>query len=151
MNMRKMMILCFLSVSLGINAQILNPVKWSTNVTRISDSEFELIATAEMEPGWHLYSQSVPEGGPVATQFSYEGNGRYLKKGNTSEGEGHTIHDPVFDMEIKYFENKAYFKQRIKSKTDEAFKINASVRFMLCDDTQCLPPKEVDLIFEINK
>ncbi len=131
-------------------AQVLKPVKWSASVTKISDTEYELIATANIDAHWHLYSQTVPEGGPIATTFTFQGNGKFLKKGNTTEEKGQTVDDPVFGMRIKFFETKASFKQRIRIKTKEAFKINATVEFMVCDDSRCLPPTEVDLVFNIN-
>ncbi len=53
-------------------------------------------------------------------------------------------------MRIKYFDKKAEFKQRIKLKSTNAFKVNAIVEFMVCNDTNCLPPTEVDLVFSVN-
>ncbi len=136
--------------SLNAFAQIIEPVKWETSVEKISDTEAVLIATASIEDKWHLYSQTVPEGGPIATTFSFEGSKNYLKKGNTKEEEGHVVDDPIFDMKIKYFSNKASFKQRIKLKTQDVFKIKGAVEFMVCDDTRCLPPTEVSLEFNIK-
>lgn len=133
-----------------VQAQILEPVKWTTSVEKVSNSEFVLIATAHIKDHWHLYSQSVPEDGPLPTTFTFEGNANYLKKGNTLEEKGHTINDPIFEMEIKYFETKTTFKQRITLKTQKAFKVNAVVEFMVCDDSRCLPPNEVDLVFNIQ-
>jgi hypothetical protein len=131
-------------------AQILEPVKWTTSITKISDTEYELIAIANIESKWHLYSQTVPENGPIATSFTFENNGKFLKKGNTFEDKGHTIDDSVFGMQIKYFENKAEFKQRIKLKAKVPLEVVATVKFMVCDDSRCLPPMEVDLIFDIK-
>ncbi len=148
--MKKLILLLALfSLTIG-NSQILNPVKWDTSVEKISDTEYKLISKASIESGWHLYSQKVPEGGPIATSFTYKSNGNYLKKGNTKEEKGHTVNDPIFEMEIKYFEREASFTQVIKLKNKEAFKIEATVEFMVCDDSRCLPPVEVDLIFEIK-
>ncbi|MFI1745620.1 protein-disulfide reductase DsbD domain-containing protein [Thalassobellus sediminis] len=148
--MKKIILVFALIAATILQAQILEPVKWSTSTKKISETEYELIAIATIETHWHLYSQTVPEGGPIATTFSFTGNGNYLKKGNTSEEEGHTIDDPVFGMKIKFFETKALFKQRIKLKTKEAFKVNATVEFMVCDDSRCLPPTEADLVFSIQ-
>ncbi|WP_339916244.1 protein-disulfide reductase DsbD domain-containing protein [Yeosuana marina] len=147
----KHIILAFALIMVSVGqAQILKPVKWEASVKKISDTEYELIATANIDEHWHLYSQTVPEGGPIATTFTFQGNGKFLKKGNTIEDEGQTIDDPVFGMKIKFFETKASFKQRIKLKTKEAFKVNATVEFMVCDDSRCLPPTEVDLVFNVN-
>ena len=98
----------------------------------------------------NMYSQTVPKDGPIPTSFAFGSNSNYLKKGNTKEEEGHTVDDPVFGMKIKYFGHKAVFKQRIKLKSKADFNVNATVEFMTCNNTQCLPPKEVDLIFEIK-
>lgn len=143
------LLLTLLSFTLG-NSQILNPVKWTTSVEKISETEYVLLAKASIEKNWHLYSQNVPENGPIPTSFTYPGTSNYLKKGNTIEEKGYVIHDPVFDMKIKYFENSAVFKQHIKLKNKEFFKINATVEFMACDDKRCLPPTEVDLVFIIK-
>ncbi|WP_194768158.1 protein-disulfide reductase DsbD domain-containing protein [Tamlana sp. I1] len=148
--MKKLVLIAALVISTFGFTQIHNPVNWKTSVEKVSDSEYELIATANIQGGWHLYSQSVPENGPIPTSFTFEGNSNYLKKGNTKEDEGHTVHDPVFDMKIKYFDNKATFKQRIKLKNKTTFNVKAVVEFMVCNDTQCLPPTEVDLVFEVK-
>jgi len=148
--MKKLSLFITLVISTNVFAQILDPVKWTTSVNIISETEYELVTTASIDEKWHLYSQTVPDDGPIPTSFVYEGNGKYLKKGNTKERKGHTIDDPVFGMKIKYFEEKAVFKQRIKLKAKGVFTINAVVEFMVCDDTQCLPPTEVDLVFEIK-
>ncbi|AWK05736.1 cytochrome C biogenesis protein [Flavobacterium crocinum] len=148
--MKKIVSILLLFYVIGSNAQIYNPVKWTTSVVKISESEYELIAKASIEKGWHLYSQTVPEEGPLPTKFSFDGKGEYLKKGNTKEEEGHVVSDPIYGMKIKYFENKTIFKQRIKIKDKVPKQINANVEFMACDDSKCLPPKQVELIFKIK-
>lgn len=149
--MKKLLLSFILIVSVAAQAQILEPVKWSTSVEKISENEFDLIATATIDAGWHVYSQSVPEYGPIPTTFVFEGSSNFLKKGNTKEGKGHEVYDKVFELDIKYFEDKAVFKQRIRLKTTDAFVVNGVVEFMVCNDTQCLPPNEVDLSFDIPK
>jgi thiol:disulfide interchange protein DsbD len=130
-------------------SQIYDPVKWSTVVEKVSDSEYDLIIQATVEEGWHLYSQNVPEDGPIPTAFSFEATSDYELVDKTIEEEGHTEFDPVFNMEIKYFENEVTFKQRIKVATQKAFNISGEVEFMVCDDTRCLPPTFIDLKFNI--
>ncbi|MCV6630522.1 MAG: protein-disulfide reductase DsbD family protein [Flavobacteriaceae bacterium] len=149
--MKKLAMLCLLVMTTNLTlGQIHDPVQWETATKKISDTEYELITTAIIDGEWHLYSQSVPEDGPIPTTFTYESNSNYLKKGNTKEEKGKTVEDSIFGMRIKYFGKKAKFTQRIKLKTKEAFKLKAVVEFMVCNDSQCLPPKEVDLEFTIN-
>jgi thiol:disulfide interchange protein len=142
------LLLTLLAFAIG-NSQILEPVKWSTSVEKISDTEFNLVAKATVESGWHLYSQNVPEDGPIPTTFTFDdANGAFKIVGNTLEEEGHTVDDPVFKMKIKFFENSAKFEQKIEV-TGDKNTIEAFVEFMVCDDTRCLPPTEVDLVFNL--
>ncbi len=133
-----------------LNAQILEPVKWATSVEKISDTEYDLISTATIDQGWHLYSQNVPDGGPIPTYFTYS-EIEYTLIGNTKEPVGETIDDPIFNMRITYFSDKAEFKQRIKISNLELESITAEVEFMVCDDERCLPPDSEILIFILNQ
>jgi len=143
-------VLSFLILSTSSFSQILNPVKWVTSVEKVSESEYDLLIQATIEEGWHLYSQNVPEDGPIPTNFTFVKTDAYELVGNTSEEEGHTVFDAVFNMNIKYFENKAVFKQRVKILSKSNFKITGEVEFMVCDDSSCLPPTFVDLEFPIQ-
>jgi thiol:disulfide interchange protein len=133
-----------------VHGQILEPIKWSTSVNKISETEYDLVATATIEKNWHLYSQNVPDDGPIPTALSFKITPDFDLVGSTSEEEGHTVDDPVFKMTIKYFENKATFKQRINVLNENSFKILGEVEFMVCDDANCLPPTTVDLEFSIK-
>ncbi len=142
-------VICLLIYQLQTLAQIHDPVKWQTSVERISDTEYKLISRATIDPGWHLYAQDVPEDGPLPTTFTYDDeNGAFKIIGNTTEEEGHTVADPVFEMDIKYFENTAVFEQQIEVLGDKN-KLTAFVEFMVCDDSKCLPPTEETLTFLI--
>jgi thiol:disulfide interchange protein DsbD len=134
-----------------VNAQIFKPVKWETSTEKISDTEFDLVVTATIDKGWHLYSQNVPEDGPIPTTINIEkDDSLYQLVGEITEGEGHESYDNVFEMDIKYFENEAIFKQRVKVLTGDNIIINGILEFMVCDDKSCLPPTEVDLQFDVD-
>ena len=117
---------------------------------KISDTEYNLVSTANIDKGWHLYSQNVPEDGPIATTFTFEKNDNFEFAGIVTEEKGKTIDDPVFGMRIKFFEDKAEFKQRIKILNEELSIVKGEVEFMVCDDARCLPPSYVDLSFILN-
>lgn len=129
--------------------QMMDPVKWKTSVKKINDEEAELIMTATMESGWHLYSQYVPEGGPVPTEFSFKTDDNFELIGKVVEPKPIEEEDPNFEIVLKFFNKKASFKQKIKIKTDKAFQVKGDVYFMCCDDKQCLPPNTVDFVFNI--
>lgn len=149
--MKKIFLFLLLAtVSLAsVQAQILDPVTWSTSVKKISETEYDLIAKATIEDKWHLYSQEVPPDGPLPTLFTFEENAAYKGIGKVQESQGITEHDPVFDMVITFFANTATFTKRIKLTGDKGTTVKGEVEFMVCDDTRCLPPSYVDLVFQI--
>ncbi len=146
---KKVLLLLVLLVSLNSFSQILDPVEWSTSVEKISETKYKLITTATIDRGWHLYSQNVPDGGPIPTQFTYKNDGTFTLEGKTKEDAGETVDDPVFNMKIKFFSDNATFEQIIEV-TDATTRISGTVFFMVCDDSQCSAPTEVDLSFVIK-
>ena len=151
LNMKKHLILLFALIAFTVgNSQILEPVKWKTSIEKFSDTEYNLVSKATIESGWHLYSQNVPADGPIPTTFTFDdANGAFKFIGNTGELEGKTVDDPVFQMRIKFFEKSAIFVQRVQLLGDVT-SVKGTVEFMVCDDTRCLPPTEVDLVFNIT-
>lgn len=124
---------------------IQNPVTWKAAVEQKNDSIYELVFTAILEPGWHLYSQEEVEvGGPLPTEFSFDSEtGNYELVGETVEPEGVALFDPVFEMDIKYFEDEVDFVQTVKTEPGKNPVVEASVFFMVCDEEQCLAPETV--------
>ncbi|NGY37520.1 thiol:disulfide interchange protein [Flavobacterium sp. XN-5] len=147
--MKKLLILLAFILSATTFSQIHKPVKWATSVVAVSGTTYDLVIQATIDDSWHLYSQNVPDGGPIPTAFTFPKNPSFELVGKPSEEKGHTVNDPIFNMKIKYFENKAVFKQRIKVLSNKAFKISGEVEFMVCDDANCLPPTYADLNFQI--
>jgi len=136
--------------SLNVFSQMEDPITWSTSVEKLSDSTFVLVSEAIIEEGWHLYAQEVPQDGPIPTSFSFDSSqGSFLLEGKTQEENGIVVDDAVFQMKIKFFEKKTVFKQKIKVLKDIET-VNAVVEFMVCDDTKCLSPTEVDLVFDLK-
>ncbi|MDX1270311.1 cytochrome c biogenesis protein CcdA [Bizionia paragorgiae] len=146
-------LILILALAIGFNAysQIYDPVDWETSVEKISETDYILVVNATIEKGWHLYSQNVPEDGPIPTTFTFETKDSAELIGAVSEEEGMTIDDPVFNMRIKFFDNKTAFKQRIKVLNQELSIVKGEVEFMVCDDQRCLPPEYVDLEFDLTQ
>lgn len=149
MNRSFTLISFLLLFTLGLNAQILEPVSWTFSSEKTGENEYELIFKAEIDLHWHLYSQDIPMS-PPATKFTFEENADYTIIGDVSE-ESQVVeeYDPNFEMELKYFANEAIFKQKVKLNSEGA-KIAGYVEFMCCDDTKCLPPTEVDFNFTLG-
>lgn len=142
-------LLLLLVFTTTVYSQIIDPVKWKTKIEKNSDTEYTLVATATIEFGWHLYSQDVPDGGPIPTTFTFYTNDDFELVGNTNEDKGHTVDDAVFNMKIKYFDNKAEFKQRIRILNKELSVVKGEVEYMACDDVQCTAPTVKDFNFNI--
>lgn len=133
-----------------VQSQVLEPAKWSTSTEKISDTEYDLVVHAIIDDTWHLYSQNVPEDGPIPTTFTFESSKGFELVGKVSEEEGKTVYDAVFNMQIKFFEKKAEFRQRIKVLNKELSIVKGEVEFMVCDDERCLAPTYIDLNFDLN-
>ncbi|MBK0368317.1 protein-disulfide reductase DsbD family protein [Flavobacterium agrisoli] len=147
---KKLFFVSFLLLfAIVVQAQIYNPIKWKTNVEKISDTEYELQAKATIESGWHLYSQHVAEDGPIPTHFTFTKSANFQLLGEVKEGKGKTINDPVFKMQITFFEKETTFKQRIKVTASKPFKIKSEVEFMVCNDANCLPPTTDEIEFNV--
>ncbi|WP_163409837.1 protein-disulfide reductase DsbD family protein [Flavobacterium ajazii] len=134
-----------------LTAQIYDPVSFTTSVKEIGENKYTLSIIAKIDKGWHVYSQNVPQGGPAPTSFTFQPSKNYKKTGSVIEPKGHEVDDPVFQMRIKYFEEKATFTQNIERKTSDAFTIDATVFFMVCNDNSCLPPSEKEVKFTFKK
>lgn len=149
--MKNTIIAFLLLISASMSAQMYNPVKWSASVEKISDKEYILKAQAVIQSGWHLYGQYIEEGGPSPTAFRFKTDKKNFELiGKTTEEKGHETVDKIFDMKIKYFEDKAIFTQKIKFTSDDISSIKAEVDFMVCDDSNCLPPSTEELTFKIS-
>jgi thiol:disulfide interchange protein len=133
-------------------SQILDPVKWSYQIEQSSPGEATLVMNAHIDKKWHLYSQYIPKDkeGPIETSFNFEKSNNYELIGKVIEPKGIEENDPMFDMIIKYFAEKAAFRQKIRILSPKPFTIKGTVEFMCCDDKQCLPPTEVEFSFDIK-
>ncbi|WJS96765.1 protein-disulfide reductase DsbD family protein [Flavobacterium johnsoniae] len=148
--MKKTIITLLFLISVSMFGQMYNPVKWSTSVEKISDKEYVLKAQAVIQSGWHLYGQYIEEGGPSRTAFTFKNTKKNFELvGKTTEEKGHEVVDKIFDMKIKYFEDKALFTQKIKFTSDAVSNVAGEVEFMVCDDSNCLPPTSEELTFKI--
>lgn len=135
----KKIIYLILLISITGFSQIIEPVKWSTTFEKISDLEYNIVITATIDDTWHLYSQKVPEDGPLPTVFKFSPSSNLRLIGNTSEEKGLLVYEKVFDKKIKYFEKKAIFKQRIKLKNRNPFIIKGNIEYMSCNNEKCVP------------
>ena len=129
-------------------AQILTPVKWEFTTKKINDCEAELIFKAKIDEKWHVYGQKVSDDGPVPTSFHFTKSKDYELEGKPSENNLIKKFEPVFGIELEFFENEGVFKQKIKIKSDKPIEIKGNLEYMACNDVTCLPPSKIDFTFK---
>jgi thiol:disulfide interchange protein len=141
----------FLSGLQYVPAQVLDPVHWTFNYQRINDSEIDLIFTAKIDNKWHLYSQDIPDGGPIPTSFTFVPSDQYMLSGRVNEVTNpESFHDVSFGMDLKMFSHEAVFKQKIILLSGQSFILEGSIEYMSCDDKRCLPPDNEEFRFDIK-
>ncbi len=122
-------------------SQINQPIKWQFSARPISSTEAEIAFTANLDDGWHIYSQHLEEGGPLPTSFSFTpADEEYTRVGEVKEVSTPVkSYDNTFMMDIIWFAKTAVFTQKIKLKTPTAT-VKGKIEFMVCTDEMCLPP-----------
>ena len=144
MRLRLLLILSLLTVSFSVKAQeFINPVQWSVSVVP-TDQGHDLMMTAKIDQGWHLYSQTQfgdEFEGPIRTEFYYNASdSTYVLQGPTQEPEVTPVYDPVFELDVIYFEEEVRFVQPIKIINAKGNTLTAEVYYSVCDAEKCLPP-----------
>lgn len=124
-------------------SQVKNPVKWAYASKKIDESTFEISLTATIDPAWHIYSQTTPDGGPSATVISFTKNPMIQLAGPVKEvGKLEQKHEELFGVDVKQFSNKVVFVQTVKLKAKAKTVVAGTIEFMTCNNRECLPPKE---------
>ena len=128
------------------------PYKWNFKTVKLSKNILELHCTIYVNDSWHTYSQFTPQGGPVPTKFIFVKNPFFSLDGSVVEnGNMITRREEVFDVDIKYFENKVDFVQKIRLKSNAKTNIGGSVEFMVCNNLKCLPPETMNFSIDLNE
>lgn len=136
--------LLLMLVSVTMWAQYQEPVKFSVEQKKISDSEIELVFTGTVDPGWHVYSTDIADGGPTAATITFETQEGVKPAGKlTPKGKVLTKHDALFDMQVSYMEGKAVFSQKLKI-TAPQYKVSGYLTYGSCNDENCMPPTNVE-------
>lgn len=127
----------------GAKAQIVDPVKWAISIENVNELEFDVVATATIEPGYHVYSTTMPDMGPMPTAFEIEPNEFYELVGTAKDvTPGEKYYDDTFEIEYTQFSGSASFAQRLKKLTDQPFIVEGTVVGQACTEGGCVPLSE---------
>lgn len=132
------LLILFALAGLTANAQMDDPVQWSISSKHADAKKYEVIITASIDQGWHLYTTKLPEGGPLPTNFTFNKPEGYKTVGSIKElSKSTTEHDEVFDLDLSFFEHEAKFSQLVELTGNEAV-ANVSVEYQACYADKCI-------------
>ena len=135
-------------MALPLLAQFQEPVKFSVAQNKLSDSEFEIVFTGSIDPGWHVYSTDIPEGGPTPATINFDEQKGVEPVGKlTARGNVHKAFDELFGMEVTYMEGTAVFVQKMRI-TEASYSVKGYLNYGACNDQNCMPPTNVEFSFE---
>lgn len=144
-----LLLLCFSTLTISASAQM-NPVTWTYAAEKVSDTDYQVVFTAEVQDGWYIYSQFLGENGPIPTAFEFDQNGGVELVGKASEdGKKTESYDDIFEMDIIKFAGTTTFKQQVKT-AGEPTKVTGYLTYMTCNDEGCLPPVDVDFSVDLR-
>lgn len=124
--------------------QRLNPVTFTSQLKTDGSANAEIVFSGKIQAGWHIYSTNIPDGGPTSATFNVgKLDGVELVGKLTPRGKEISTHDPLFDMQLRYFEGSVQFVQKIKF-TKPDYKIEGYLEYGACNDQNCMPPTAVD-------
>ena len=145
--MRKILSICLLLIAVVAQAQIQEPVKFKSELKTLAAGEAEIVFTATIDKGWHVYSTDLGDGGPISATFNVEKiSGATVVGKLQPKGKEIASYDKLFEMNVRYFESTAQFIQKLKL-TGGDYKIEGFLEFGACNDENCLPPTQVEFNF----
>ena len=131
--------------SISVRGQMMDPVHFTSQLKMLEGDEAEIIFSATVDPGWHVYSTDLGNDGPISATFNVvkmdgvETVGKLKPRGNVVKQ-----FDKMFDMELRFFEHKAMFVQKVRF-TKPQYTIDCYLEYGACNDEMCMPPSQVEL------
>ena len=144
----KILLALFALFNLTVMAQ--NPVRFSVQQKKVSPTEVDVIFTAKIDAGWHVYSTGLPAGGPTSASIKTEkAEGAQPVGKLTPRGKEINVFDKVFEMKLRYFEHNVSFVQKYKI-TGKTYKISGYMEYGACNDEMCMPPSSIEFSYTGN-
>ncbi|NND78565.1 MAG: DUF255 domain-containing protein, partial [Maribacter sp.] len=126
-----------------------NPVSWSQELNKISDTEYELIIKGKIFEGWHVYSQFTADGGSLPSEFTFEKAGvDYELLGKTQESETLTEYSDIFEVDETFFKQHAVFTQKIKLLDQNVRQIDVNLFYQVCKEVCIAIDKDFQFVLD---
>lgn len=139
-----------LSLALMVSAQIQDPAKWSFQVKDLNETESELIFTAQLDQGWHIYSQHTDPNGSFPIAFEFTPTSDYKLIGPVREPKPHEEFDKDFNCTVRSFEGRVVFRQKIQRLAQKDFTVKGTYSYQLCNNGSCIAPDDRDFSFKVT-
>ena len=147
--LQKLFVPIFVLLSIGISAQVKDPVKFQLKINELKNNEYEAVLTAHLEKNWHIYSKDIPEDSGIPTEMKVSGKNIELIGKVTEVGKKEDEFSEAFGVRIVYYSNSVAFKQKFKLKNPaQPSNVIAEITYQTCDDRVCLAPNTLE--FEQN-
>lgn len=147
--LQKLFVPIFALLSIGISAQVKDPVKFQLKINELKNNEYEAVLTAHLEKNWHIYSKDIPEDSGIPTEMKVSGKNIELIGKVTEVGKKEDEFSEAFGARIVYYSNSVAFKQKFKLKNPaQPSNVIAEITYQTCDDRVCLAPNTLE--FEQN-
>ena len=153
--MRKLFLILLMAFAViaptRLQAQIIDPVKWSIAIQDLNDNEFDIVATATIDPEYHIYSTTMPDLAPLPTVFDIKASEFFEPVGEARDlTEVEMFYDDIFETEYKQFAGTAQFAQTFRKLKDGSFPITGEITYQACKDGQCVSlTEDVDLQYGV--
>lgn len=147
--LQKLFVPIFAFLSIGISAQVKDPVKFQLKINELKNNEYEAVLTANLEKNWHIYSKDIPEDSGIPTEMRVSGKNIELIGKVMEAGKKEDEFSEAFGVRIVYYSNSVAFKQKFKLKNPALpSNVIAEITYQTCDDRVCLAPNTLE--FEQN-
>ena len=150
--MKKLYLLgCLVMAGLAVTAQSSKAVHWTFTSKKLADKTYEVHMTASIDGSYHMYAQNVGVDGPIPTSFKITANPLVVTDGKVKEvGKLVQKKEEVWGGDVRYYEKTVDFVQVVKLKGNVKTNLAGTVSFMVCNESQCLPPSDVDFTVNIG-
>jgi thiol:disulfide interchange protein DsbD len=116
-------------------AQILDPVKWTSKIEKTSDKEYILTFNGSIEDEWHVYSQFTNEGGALPLEVILHNNkGKYEAAGKAEESKTETAFNDIFGVDETFFSKTAELKQKVKVTGQQVGILQVELYYQVCKE-----------------
>jgi thiol:disulfide interchange protein DsbD len=131
----------------------LHPIAWQYSARKVADKTYEVHLTAQLQSGWHAYSQKQPEDAVAQpTEIRFKPNPLVGLMGKIREiGAMEKWKDEASGIQANQYANQVDFVQVVKVKGNVRTSVSGSLTYQVCTDEMCLPPKTDNFVVQLGE